>query len=143
MVASSVSQNSVRRGRMPLKIDCARVAGVEIPNAKRVETSLTYIFGIGPTLAKGILDKTGIENKRTKDLTEEELTKLRAEVENGQYMIEGDLRRYNSLNIKRLIDIQCYRGKRHQMSLPVRGQKTKTNARTRKGKKKTVAGKKK
>merc|ERR1712010_315651 len=105
-----------------------------IPNAKNLEISLMYIYGIGPTMAK-----TGVENKRVKDLGEEELTKLRKEVEDGDYLIEGDLRRFTAMNIKRLIDIQCYRGKRHQMSLPVRGQKTKTNARTRKGKKKTVA----
>ena len=105
--------------------------------------SLTYIYGIGPTKSKEIMTNTQIENKRVKDLSEEELTKLRKEVEEGSYIIEGDLRRFNAMNIKRLIDIQCYRGKRHQMSLPVRGQKTKTNARTRKGKKKTVAGKKK
>merc|ERR1712100_252692 len=90
------------------------------------------------TTAKKIMTKTGVENKRTKDLS-----KLRKEVEDGGYLIEGDLRRFTAMNIKRLIEIQCYRGKRHQMSLPVRGQKTKTNARTRKGKKKTVAGKKK
>ena len=130
------------RGRTPLKIVAARVAGVEIPNAKNLEISLMYIYGIGPTMAKQIMTKTGVENKRVKDLGEEELTKLRKEVEDGDYLIEGDLRRFTAMNIKRLIDIQCYRGKRHQMSLPVRGQKTKTNARTRKGKKKTVAGKK-
>merc|ERR1711977_547315 len=131
------------RSRTPLKIVAARVAGVEIPNAKNLEVSLTYIFGIGSTTARTIMSNTGIENKRVKELSEEELTKLRKEVEEGDYLIEGDLRRFNAMNIKRLIDIQCYRGKRHQMSLPVRGQKTKTNARTRKGKKKTVAGKKK
>merc|ERR1711907_798086 len=131
------------RGRTPLKVVAARVAGVEIPNAKKVEVSLTYIYGIGPTTAKKIMTKTGVENKRTKDLSEDDLSKLRKEVEDGGYLIEGDLRRFTAMNIKRLIEIQCYRGKRHQMSLPVRGQKTKTNARTRKGKKKTVAGKKK
>ena len=108
-----------------------------------VQVSLTYIYGIGPTMAKKIMTNCGVENKRTKDLSEDELTKLRKEVEDGDYLIEGDLRRFTAMNIKRLIEIQCYRGKRHQMSLPVRGQKTKTNARTRKGKKKTVAGKKK
>merc|ERR1711937_684829 len=117
LVASNTPCNTASvgrgRGRMPLKIVTARVAGVEIPNAKRLETSLTYVYGIGPTTAKTIMTNT------------------------------GDLRRFTAMNIKRLIDIQCYRGKRHQMSLPVRGQKTKTNARTRKGKKKTVAGKKK
>ena len=104
---------------------------------------MTYIFGIGPTTAKKIMTKTGVENKRTKDLSEDDLSKLRKEVEDGGYLIEGDLRRFTAMNIKRLIEIQFYRVKRHQMSLPVRGQKTKTNARTRKGKKKTVAGKKK
>jgi len=145
LVASNTAQARAGRGRgrMPLKIVAARVAGVEIPNAKNLEVSLTYIFGVGPTTAKSIMANTGIENKRVKDLSEEELTKLRKEVEDGDYLIEGDLRRFNAMNIKRLIDIQCYRGKRHQMSLPVRGQKTKTNARTRKGKKKTVAGKNK
>mmetsp|Transcript_32025 Transcript_32025/g.69153 ORF Transcript_32025/g.69153 Transcript_32025/m.69153 type:complete len:183 (-) Transcript_32025:144-692(-) len=131
------------RGRTPLHIVAARVAGVEIPNSKKLETSLTYIYGIGPTMSKKIMANTSIENKRVKDLSEEELTALRKEVEEGDYLIEGDLRRFTAMNIKRLIEIQCYRGKRHQMSLPVRGQKTKTNARTRKGKKKTVAGKKK
>ncbi|QDZ21678.1 plastid ribosomal protein S13 [Chloropicon primus] len=137
-------QRTTSRGRRtPLHIVAARVAGVEIPNAKNVEVSLTYIYGIGPTMAKKIMTNCGVENKRTKDLSEDELTKLRKEVEDGDYLIEGDLRRFTAMNIKRLIEIQCYRGKRHQMSLPVRGQKTKTNARTRKGKKKTVAGKKK
>lgn len=118
-----------------------RVGGVEIPNAKRVEYSLQYIFGIGHTTAKAILVDTGIDNKRTRDLTEEELIKLRDEVD--KYTTEGDLRRFNSLNIKRLKEIGCYRGRRHSMNLPVRGQRTKTNARTRKGKAKTVAGKRK
>merc|ERR1711937_5530 len=136
-------RQSSRGRRTPLHIVAARVAGVEVPNAKNVEVSLTYIYGIGPTMAKKIMTNCGVENKRTKDLSEDELTKLRKEVEDGDYLIEGDLRRFTAMNIKRLIEIQCYRGKRHQMSLPVRGQKTKTNARTRKGKKKTVAGKKK
>lgn len=127
--------------RVPLKISAVRVGGVEIPNAKRVEYSLQYIFGIGPTTAKAIMSDTGIDNKRTRDLSEEELTTLRDEVD--KYTTEGDLRRFNALNIKRLKEIGCYRGRRHTMGLPVRGQRTKTNARTRKGKAKTVAGKKK
>ncbi|GMH39471.1 hypothetical protein BSKO_07369 [Bryopsis sp. KO-2023] len=119
-------------GRVPLHIQCARVANVEIPNAKRIETSLTYIFGIGPTSAKKILVATGIENKRTHELSDGELTQLREEVD--KYTIEGDLRRQTALDIKRLKDIGCYRGRRHIMGLPCRGQKTKTNARQRKGK---------
>ena len=128
-----------RRGA--LHVVAARVAGVEIPNAKRVEASLQYIFGVGPTTAKAILTDTNIENKRTRDLSEAELTTLRDEVE--KYTTEGDLRRFNALNINRLKEIGCYRGRRHINSLPVRGQRTKTNARTRKGKAKTVANKKK
>ena len=143
LVASTAKSARPGRGRAPLRIAAVRVAGVEVPNAKRVETALTYIYGIGPTLAKTILKKTDIENKHTRDLTEDELARLRAEVEGGEYLIEGDLRRFNAMNIKRLIDIGCYRGRRHIMGLPVRGQKTKTNARTRKGKKRTVASKKK
>jgi small subunit ribosomal protein S13 len=127
--------------RRPLGIRAARVAGVEIPNNKRIECALTYIYGVGDTTAKVILNDTGILNKRTRELSEEELSSLRAEVE--KYMVEGDLRRFNSLNIKRLKDIQCYRGRRHIMNLPCRGQKTKTNARTRRGKKVAIAGKKK
>ncbi|CAL5227642.1 g10648 [Coccomyxa viridis] len=128
-------------GRMPLRIQAARVGGVEIPNAKRIEFSLRYVYGIGHTTAKAILADTGIENKRTRELSEDELTQLRDEVE--KYTIEGDLRRFNALNIKRLKEIQCYRGKRHIAQLPVRGQTTKNNARTRKGKPVAIAGKKK
>ena len=128
-----------RRGS--LHVVAARIAGVEIPNAKRVEASLQYIFGVGPTTAKAILTDTNIDNKRTRDLSEAELTTLRDEVE--KYTTEGDLRRFNALNINRLKEIGCYRGRRHINSLPVRGQRTKTNARTRKGKAKTVANKKK
>ncbi|BBM99044.1 small subunit ribosomal protein S13 [Marchantia polymorpha subsp. ruderalis] len=124
-----------------LSIRCARVGGVEVPNAKRIEISLQYIHGIGKTTARQILLDVELENKHTRDLSEEELTKLRDEV--SKYMIEGDLRRFNTLAIKRLKDIQCYRGKRHIMGLPCRGQHTKCNARTRRGKKVTVAGKKK
>mmetsp|Transcript_7415 Transcript_7415/g.20940 ORF Transcript_7415/g.20940 Transcript_7415/m.20940 type:complete len:169 (+) Transcript_7415:141-647(+) len=131
--ANSIVQNNVvafrpQVRRAPLEIKAARIANVEVPNKKRIETALTYVYGIGPTTAKVILETMGIENKRTYDLSEEELTALRQEVEN--YTIEGDLRRFNALNIKRLKEIQCYRGKRHQQGLPCRGQKTKTNART-------------
>ena len=120
----------------------ARIAGVDLPREKRVIIGLTYIFGIGKNTSAQILSATGInENTRIKDLTEEEVNLLRKEIDN--YNVEGDLRREISLNIKRLRDIRCYRGIRHMKGLPVRGQKTKTNARTRKGKKRTVAGKKK
>ena len=108
---------------------------------KGVDLVIRCISGIGNTTAKKIMAKTGLENKRVREFEEEELTILRAEVDT--YMIEGDLRRFNMLNIKRLKEIQCYRGRRHIRGLPVRGQRTKTNARTRKGKVKTVAGKKK
>jgi small subunit ribosomal protein S13 len=127
--------------RGALQIRAARVAGVEIPNNKRAETALTYIFGIGPTTAKAVMAATGLENKRVRELSEEELTILREEVD--KYKNEGQLRSMISLNIKRLKEIQCYRGKRHINNLPCRGQRSKTNARTRKGKVKTVAGKKK
>ena len=120
----------------------ARIVGVEIPNEKRIEIALTYIFGIGKNTSAQILSATGInENTRIKDLTEEEVNLLRKEIDN--YNVEGDLRREISLNIKRLRDIRCYRGIRHMKGLPVRGQKTKTNARTRKGPKRTVGRKKK
>lgn len=124
--------------RQGLRIYAARVGGVEIPNGKRAEIALTYIYGIGPTTASAIMRDTGLENKRVRELSEGELTMLRDEVE--KYTIEGDLRRFNALNIKRLKEIQCYRGRRHIMNLPVRGQKSKTNARTRKGKRVAVAG---
>lgn len=121
----------------------ARIAGVDLPRDKRVEISLTYIFGIGLTTSKSILAATGISpDTRTRDLTEEEVAKLR-EIIDKNYRVEGDLRREESLNIKRLIEIGCYRGRRHRMGLPVRGQKTKTNARTRKGPKRAVGAKKK
>lgn len=120
----------------------ARIAGVDIPRDKRVVVSLTYIYGIGATTAKKICEATGIsEDTRVKDLTEEEEGKIRKEVE--KYKVEGDLRRDVALNIKRLMEIGSYRGIRHRKGLPVRGQKTKTNARTRKGPKRTVANKKK
>ena len=121
----------------------ARIAGVDIPNNKRVEIALTYIYGIGRKSSNDILAKTGIDpDKRAKDLTEEEIAKLRDEIENS-YTVEGDLRRDVALNIKRMVEINCYRGIRHRKGLPVRGQRTKTNARTRKGPKKTIANKKK
>ena len=121
----------------------ARIAGVDIPNAKRIEIALTYIYGIGRKSSNDILAKTGINpDTRAKDLTEDEVAKLRDEIENN-YVVEGDLRRDVSLNIKRLTEINCYRGIRHRKGLPVRGQNTKNNARTRKGPKKTVANKKK
>lgn len=121
----------------------ARIAGVDLPKEKRVEYGLTYIFGIGVSSARKILAETGINpDTRVKDLTEEEVGKLR-DVIDKEYKVEGDLRRQVSLDIKRLIEIGCYRGFRHRRGLPVRGQNTKNNARTRKGPKKTMAGKKK
>ena len=121
----------------------ARIAGVDIPNNKRVEIALTYIYGIGRKSANDILAKTGINpDTRAKDLTEEEVAKLRDEIENS-YTVEGDLRRDVALNIKRMVESNCYRGIRHRKGLPVRGQRTKTNARTRKGPAKTIANKKK
>ena len=121
----------------------ARISGVDIPNAKRVEVALTYIYGIGLKSARDILAKTGVNpDTRAKDLTEEDIAKLRDEIEN-HYKVEGELRREVALNIKRLVEIKCYRGIRHRKGLPVRGQRTKTNARTRKGPKRTVANKKK
>ena len=121
----------------------ARIAGVDIPNNKRVEIALTYIYGIGRKSANDILAKTGINpDTRAKDLTEDEVAKLRDEIENS-YTVEGDLRRDVAMNIKRMVEINCYRGIRHRRGLPVRGQRTKTNARTRKGPAKTIANKKK
>jgi len=121
----------------------ARIAGVDLPRDKRVEIGLTYIYGIGRTTSNKILAATGIDpNKRVPDLTEDEVVRLREEIERN-YKVEGDLRREVAMNIKRLIDIGCYRGIRHRRGLPVRGQRTKTNARTRKGPRRTVAGKKK
>ena len=120
----------------------ARIAGVDIPNDKRVVISLTYVYGIGKPLAQEILKAINIsEDRRVKDLSEEELTKIRNEV--AKYKVEGDLRREVALNIKRLSEIGSYRGLRHRRGLPVRGQSTKTNARTRKGPRKTIANKKK
>ena len=121
----------------------ARIAGVEIPNQKRVEIGLTYIYGIGRATSNQILAKTGIDpDTRCKDLTEDDVSKLRDEIENF-HKVEGDLRRNVALDIKRLTEIQCYRGVRHRKGLPCRGQRTKTNARTCKGPKRTVANKKK
>ena len=120
----------------------ARISGVDIPNNKRVVISLTYIYGIGRTTAEAILNAAKVdENKRVKDLTETELTAIRQEV--AKYQVEGDLRREVAMNIKRVMEIGCYRGLRHRKGLPVRGQRTRTNARTRKGPAKTVANKKK
>ena len=119
----------------------ARIVGVDIPNEKRIVVSLTYIYGIGDTTAKKICTAVNVsEDIRTKDLTDEQLTALRGEV--AKYHTEGDLRREVALNIKRLTEIGCYRGIRHKKGLPVRGQRTRTNARTRKGKRKTIANKK-
>ena len=121
----------------------ARIAGVDLPREKRVEVGLTYIFGIGPTVSKQILEETQVNpDTRVKDLSENEISKLREYIEH-HLKVEGDLRREVSLNIKRLVEIGCYRGVRHRRSLPVRGQNTKNNARTRKGPKRTIAGKKK
>ncbi len=121
----------------------ARIAGVDLPREKRVEIGLTYIYGIGRKLSSEILEKTGINpDIRVKDLTEDDAAKLREAIEK-EYTVEGDLRREIGLNIKRLVEIGCYRGLRHRRGLPVRGQRTKTNARTRKGPKKTIANKKK
>ena len=120
----------------------ARIAGVDLPREKRIEIALTYIFGIGLTTSKKILASTGVSpDTRTKDLTDEEAQRIRTEIENN-HKVEGDLRREVAMNIKRLMDIGCYRGLRHRLGLPVRGQRTRTNARTRKGPKRTVAGKK-
>ena len=121
----------------------ARISGVDIPNSKRVEIALTYIYGIGPKSSKDILAKTGINpDIRAKDLTEDDIAKLRDEIENN-YTVEGELRREVAMNIKRLVEINCYSGIRHRKGLPFRGQRTKTNARTRKGPAKTIANKKK
>ncbi len=118
----------------------ARVAGVDIPANKRVEISLRYIYGIGPTISKKILDQTGVDpNTRVKDLSDEELNKIRETIDK-EFKVEGDLRREVTFNIKRLIEIGSYRGIRHRRGLPVHGQRTKTNARTKRGPKKTVAG---
>ena len=121
----------------------ARIAGIDLPKHKRSEVGLTYIFGIGRTSAQHILSAAGIDwNKRVGDLADDEVAKIRAII-TGDYKVEGALRSEVQMNIKRLMDINCYRGLRHRKGLPVRGQRTRTNSRTRKGKRKTVAGKKK
>jgi small subunit ribosomal protein S13 len=121
----------------------ARISGVDLPKAKRVEVGLTYIYGIGLSTAKNILKETGVNgDTRVKDLSEEEVNAIRDYITKN-IKVEGDLRREVALNIKRLVEIGCYRGIRHRKGLPVRGQKTKTNARTRKGPRKTIANKKK
>ena len=120
----------------------ARIAGVDIPNNKRVVVALTYIYGVGLTTAKKVLAENGIsEDIRVKDLSDEQMNAIRKSLDT--YKLEGDLRRDNQLNIKRLMEVGCYRGIRHRRGLPVRGQRTKTNARTRKGPRRTVANKKK
>jgi len=122
----------------------ARIAGIDLPREKRVEVALTYIYGIGPSTARKLLVLAGVDsNLRVKALSEEDEKKLRDAIDSMQLRVEGDLRREVQGNIKRLMDIGCYRGIRHRRGLPVRGQRTKTNARTRKGPKRTVAGKKK
>jgi small subunit ribosomal protein S13 len=121
----------------------ARIAGIDLPRNKRIEVALTYIYGIGRSTSKRILDKAGVSTEtRSDDLNENEIGKIREIIEH-EYKVEGDLRREVTGNVKRLMDLGCYRGLRHRRGLPVRGQKTKTNARTRKGPRKTVAGKKK
>ena len=121
----------------------ARIAGVDLPREKRIEVGLTYVYGIGLTSSKRILSEAGVNpDTRVRDLTDEEVAKIRDIIAESQ-TVEGDLRREVALNIKRLVEIGCYRGIRHRRGLPVRGQKTKTNARTRKGPKRTVANKKK
>lgn len=121
----------------------ARIAGVDLPRDKRVEIGLTYIYGIGLSRSQEILKETGVNpDTRVKDLSDADVAALRSIVQ-GQYQVEGDLRRWEAMNIKRLMDIGTYRGRRHRMGLPVRGQRTRTNARTRRGARRTVAGKKK
>ena len=121
----------------------ARISGIDLPRDKRIEVALTYIYGIGPARAAKVLETTGINpDTRVKDLTDDQEAQLREVIEK-QYLIEGDLRRSVAMNIKRLSEIGCYRGLRHRRGLPVHGQRTKTNARTRKGPKKTIANKKK
>ena len=122
----------------------ARIAGVDLPREKRIEIGLTYIYGIGRVTSNRLLAEAGVNpDTRVKDLTDDEVIKIQKAIENNEITVEGDLRREIALNIKRLQEIGCYRGIRHRKSLPVRGQKSKTNARTRKGPKKTVANKKK
>ena len=122
----------------------ARIAGIDLPKEKRVEIGLTYVYGIGRKSANDILAKAGVNpDTRVRDLTDEDEAKIRDVIDKDGYVVEGDLRRMVALNIKRLVEINCYRGTRHRKGLPCRGQRTKTNARTRKGPKKTIANKKK
>jgi small subunit ribosomal protein S13 len=122
----------------------ARISGIDLPREKRIEIALQYIYGIGPATAKKLLERTGISSDlRVKEMSEDDEKKIRDAIDQLQLRVEGDLRREVQGNIKRLMDIGCYRGLRHRRGLPVRGQRTKTNARTRKGPKRTVAGKKK
>lgn len=121
----------------------ARLSGVDLPRGKRMEVALTYIFGIGRTSSRKILEKAGIDfNMKSDNLTDQDITRIKEVIDN-EYKVEGDLRRETSMNIKRLMDIGCYRGLRHRKGLPVRGQRTKTNARTRKGPKRAIVKKKK
>ena len=121
----------------------ARISGVDLPRDKRVEVALTYIFGVGLSRAQQAIAETGVNpDTRVRELSDEDVTKLRAYIEDN-YQVEGDLRRWEAMNIKRLADIGTYRGRRHRMGLPLRGQRTRTNARTRRGRRLTVAGKKK
>jgi len=138
---------AVRQGSASLSVEqensVARIAGVNIPTNKRVIIALTYIHGIGPAKAKQIVDKLGIEHsRRVQDLSDQEVLHIRETID-ADHIVEGDLRRETAMNIKRLMDLACYRGLRHRKGLPVRGQRTHTNARTRKGKAKPIAGKKK
>ncbi len=120
----------------------ARISGIDLPRQKRIEVALTYIYGIGHARARTIMEATGVDpDRRTSDLTDEDINKIRREIED-KYKVEGTLRTEVSMNIKRLMDIGCYRGIRHRRGLPVRGQRTKTNARTHKGTRRAVAGKK-
>ncbi|MBQ2797817.1 MAG: 30S ribosomal protein S13 [Ruminiclostridium sp.] len=122
----------------------ARIAGIDLPKEKRIEIALTYVYGIGRKTANDILEKSGVNpDTRVKELTDDEEAKIRDAIEELGIVLEGDLRREVALNIKRLVEINCFRGTRHRKGLPVRGQRTKTNARTRKGPKKTIANKKK
>ncbi|MEM1367859.1 MAG: 30S ribosomal protein S13 [Cyanobacteria bacterium P01_H01_bin.15] len=121
----------------------ARIAGIDLPRDKRIEVALTYIYGIGLSRSQEILSATGVSpDTRVRELADEQVTALRTHIQ-STYQIEGDLRRWESMNVKRLVDIGCYRGRRHRAGLPVRGQRTRTNARTRRGRRLTVAGKKK
>ena len=120
----------------------ARIAGVDLPKEKRIEVALTYVYGIGPSRSRAILENTGVDpDRRAVDLTDDDVNKLRQQIE-GNYKVEGALRTEVSMNIKRLMDIGCYRGLRHRRGLPVRGQRTHTNARTHKGSRRAIAGKK-